>query len=230
MKTIKFDLSCFRVEFQEYIFKKLDCSDYFDFINKFENNFSLNLLNINDQNNIIIEDNTNTCTFNNLTSVTVDDSSLLNTLNEKNTLEDNLETNIERIVARIDSDSSEEEDDDKSDMQFSHYFENDQIYVIPSKKFVSKKLGKIMKKNNGYWVKQKNIWLFPMSSKHYVENILNSQNSSNLIKNVNQEKDKVVIYPKQDHPKYGSSCIYDKAGNLGIWDNSIKGWVFQKKN
>jgi len=79
-------------------------------------------------------------------------------------------------------------------------------------------------------VKTKNMWIFPMSSMSYIENTLKSQSNSLFIKNINQEKDKVVITPKQDHPKYGAPVIYDKSGNLGVWDNVLKGWIFQKKN
>lgn len=240
MKSIKFDLSCFKNDFQEYIFKKLNCNDYFEFINKYENHFTLNLLNIQEEKSIpILEDDSQSCTFKNITSLTVDDTFIhteqieqqIEKL-ENNTnliIENNIENNIEKIVSQIDSDESDEEDDeDKNDVQFTHYIDNNQIYVTPNKKFISKKMGKTIKKNGGYWLKQKNQWIFPLSSKHYVENTLKSQGNTNLIKNMNQEKDKVFIYPKPDHPKYGASVIYDKSGNLGIWDQTIKGWVFQK--
>lgn len=238
MKTINFDLSCFKMEFQEFIFKKTECNDYFEFINKFENNFILNLKLLENEKEIpFIEDDPQSCTFKNLVSYTIEDSTLVSPEQIEKQVEQlekivdsNIEDNIEKIVAEINSEDSDEDTDDKTDLAFSHYIENDQIYVTPSKKFISKRLGKTIKKNGGYWVKQKNLWIFPLSAKHYVEYTLNSQANNSQIKNIQQEKDKVVIIPKIEHPKYGSPTIYDKTGNLGIWDNMIKGWVFQKKN
>lgn len=226
MNQIKFDVSCFKPEFQEFIFKKLDCSDYFEFINKFQNEFSLNFSKYNcDNQNILIED-PNTCTFKNITSLYPYDTECMTTITnvDNPSVEQNVEDNIDKIISEINSEeSSDSEDDEKTDVKFTHYFDNNEIYVVPSKKFVSKRLGKIIKRNNGYWIKNKNIWLFPMGSKHFVENILQSNN-------VIQEKDKVVVVPKTDHPKYGKSVIYDKSGNIGIWDNTLKGWIFNKKN
>ncbi len=239
MKTIKFDLSCFKPEFQEFIFKKINCNDYFEFINNFENNFTLNLLNISlDKSSNTLEEDIQTCTFRNVSNYSIEDSSIIqcdlqtdiaiDNIEKPN--ETNIEDNIEKIISQIDTDESDDEDDEKNDIQFSHYVENNQIYVTPNKKFISKRLAKTIKKNGGYWVKTKNMWIFPMSSMSYIENTLKSQSNSLFIKNINQEKDKVVITPKQDHPKYGAPVIYDKSGNLGVWDNILKGWIFQKKN
>lgn len=227
MVIIKFDISCFRQDFQEYIFKKLDCNDYFEFINKYQNSFNLNISN----QKIFPIPEEDSCTFKNINdNITTQE---INTEQEvpSDLYDRNVEDNIDKIINEINSDESDDEDEfDKGDVKFTHYFENNEIYVQPNKKFFPKRLAKVFKKNGGVWIKQKNIWVFPLSSKQYIEETLASQTNSNLIKNFNQEKDKVIIYPKVDHPKYGVSTIYDKAGNLGVWDNSIKGWIFQKKN
>lgn len=209
MNQIKFDISCFKHEFQEYIFKKVDCLDYFEFINKYENSFSLNIPIIYPK-NIIQEDES--CTYKSINSDI-----------QSEVIEQNVEKNIDKIISEINSDESDEEEDEeeKIDIKFNHIFENNEIHVFPNKKFIPKRLGKIIKKNNGYWVKQKNMWIFPLSSKQFIENTLQSSKNT---------QDKVIIHPKPDHPKYGLSTIYDKSGNLGVWDQSIKGWVFQKKN
>lgn len=229
MVIIKFDISCFRPDFQEFIFKKLDCNDYFEFINKYQNSFNLNI----STQKIFPIPEEDSCTFKNINefSSAPAETNTENVEVPQDLYDRNVEENIDKIINEINSDESDDEEDcDKGDVKFSHYYENNEIYVQPNKKFFSKRLAKNFKKNGGNWIKQKNIWIFPLSSKQYIEETLASQNNSNLIKNCNQEKDKVIIYPKLDHPKYGVSTIYDKAGNLGIWDNSIKGWIFQKKN
>jgi len=237
MKVIKFDLSCFKLDFQEYIFKNLGVNDYFDFINKYENNFSLNILN-----NItsINEEESNSYTFKNINPSIIEDSSIINSEqidlsinpNEEisRSISDNVGSNINKIISQIDSDDSYDEDEEKSDVKFTHYIENNQYYLTSSKKFISKKLSKSLKKNGGYWLRNKNLWIFPVSSKNYIENILGSELISSQIKNISHENNKVIVIPKMEHPKYGVSTIYDKTGNLGIWDNSIKGWVFSKNS
>jgi len=239
MKVIKFDLSCFKLDFQEYIFKNLGVNDYFEFINKYENNFSLNILNINNITSIN-EEESNSCTFKNINPSIIEDSSIINSEqidlsinpNEEisRSISDNVGSNINKIISQIDSDDSYDEDEEKSDVKFTHYIENNQYYLTSSKKFISKKLSKSLKKNGGYWLRNKNLWIFPVSSKNYIENILGSELISSQIKNISHENNKVIVIPKMEHPKYGVSTIYDKTGNLGIWDNSIKGWVFSKNS
>jgi len=232
MKSIKFDLSCFKAEFQEFIFKKLNCNDYFEFINSYNNDFILNIDNCEQDVKVpILEEDIQSCTYKNISKECIEESSSIvqSELNNENIIDSSVDSNVEKIFSQIDSECSEDEEE-KIDIQFSHYIENNQIYVTPNKKFISKRLGKNIKKNGGYWVKAKNLWIFPISSKSYIENTLNSKNNSSLIKNINQEKDKVVITPKLDHPKYASPTIYDKSGNLGVWDNLLKSWIFQKKN
>ena len=51
-----------------------------------------------------------------------------------------------------------------------------------------------------------------------------------LLKNITHENNKVIVIPKLNHPKYGTPIIYDKTGNIGIWECSTKGWIFSKKS
>ena len=247
MKLIRFDLSCLKSDFQDYIFKSIGCNDYYDFINKYQNNFTLNLLNIEEE--YQNEPEIDQCTFKNITNISkIDESNVINveanieyitevikpsmepTIVIEQTTEQNIENNIDKIISKIDSENdSDDEEDEKIDIQFSHYIENGSIYLIPNKKFIPKSLSKTIKKNGGNWIKSKNIWIFPLSSKHYVENILGSQNTNNYIKNISHEKDRVIIEPKIGHSKYGTSVIYDKTGNIGLWDSALKAWVFNKR-
>ena len=58
-QKINFDLSCFKDEFQEYIFKNANVNNYYEFINQFQNQFSINLQPI-----LKMDDD---CTFQNIT-------------------------------------------------------------------------------------------------------------------------------------------------------------------
>ena len=205
MKSIKFDFSCFKPDFQEYVLQKLGCSNYFEFVNSYNNTFTLNIETYNQQKDEIPV----------IDAAKIEDSSLCEFKNYELTLNET---------------SDSESDDEQKDVNidFTHVIENQQIILTPGKKFIPKKMSKLIKKNMGVWLKHKNIWTLPLSAKNFVETTLKSSNSKPF--NINQEKDKVIIYPKQDHPKYGASAIYDKTGNIGIWDNNIKGWVFQKKD
>ena len=57
-QKIFFDLSCFKDDFQEYIFKMANVNNYFEFINQHQNQFSINLQAI-----LKMDDD---CTFQNL--------------------------------------------------------------------------------------------------------------------------------------------------------------------
>ena len=112
MKPIKFDLSCFSLEFQEYVYKELECNNYFDFINKYENSFILNILNIK-QDKIVNpisykEEESNSCTFKNNTLNYTEDISIVNceiVMSNNETCKDN----IDKILSQINSEDSIEE-------------------------------------------------------------------------------------------------------------------------
>jgi hypothetical protein len=69
-----------------------------------------------------------------------------------------------------------------------------------------------------------NNWVFPLSNLQFVKNL----NANMCIKEIRNEEKRTIIFPTNKHPKLGVSVIYDKKGNIGIWDNIIKGWIFQK--
>ena len=54
-QKIFFDLSCLKDEFQEYLFKMANVNNYYEFINQYQNNFSISL-------HPIFKENTD-CTF-----------------------------------------------------------------------------------------------------------------------------------------------------------------------
>ena len=62
MQKINFDLSCFKDEFQEYLFKMANVNHYYEFINQYQNQFSVNLLPI-----LKVDDD---CTFQSITDST----------------------------------------------------------------------------------------------------------------------------------------------------------------
>ena len=57
---INFDLSCFKDDFQEYVFKMANVNNYYEFINQYQNQFSVNLHPI-----LKVDDD---CTFQNMTT------------------------------------------------------------------------------------------------------------------------------------------------------------------
>lgn len=61
-QKIFFDLSCFKDEFQDYLFKMANVNNYYEFINQYQNQFSLNLQPI-----LKMDDD---CTFQNITDTT----------------------------------------------------------------------------------------------------------------------------------------------------------------
>jgi hypothetical protein len=83
-------------------------------------------------------------------------------------------------------------------------------------------MNKVFMNNGGKLVNQN--WVFPLTSLSFVKNL----NSSLCIKEIRNEEKRTIIFPTNKHPKLGESIIYDKNGSIGIWDNIIKGWIFQK--
>ena len=182
-KKIYFDLSCLKDEFQEYLFKICDVNNYYDFINKYQNQFSLSLHPI-----LKVDEN---CTFNNITNVSI--------------LED----------------SAEDKDIIESDILYPYTIENKMIMIKKEANF-PKKMNKVFMNNGGKLVSQN--WVFPLTSLNFVKNL----NTSLCIKEIRNEEKRTIIFPTNKHPKLGESVIYDKKGSIGIWDNIIKGWIFQK--
>ena len=63
-QKINFDLSCFKDDFQEYLFKMANVNHYYEFINKYQNQFSVNLQPI-----LKVDED---CTFQNMSSIIED--------------------------------------------------------------------------------------------------------------------------------------------------------------
>jgi hypothetical protein len=174
MTLINFDLSCFKDEFQEYLFKMANVNHYYEFINQYQNQFSVNLLPI-----LKVDDD---CTFQSIT--------------------DSTEPNEPEIL-------------------YPYTIENKMIMIKKEATF-PKKMNKVFMTHGGKLVNQN--WVFPLTSLSFVKNL----NSSLCIKEIRNEEKRTIIFPTNKHPKLGESVIYDKNGSIGIWDNIIKGWIFQK--
>jgi len=182
-QKIYFDLSCFKDEFQEYLLKMVNVNNYYEFINQYENQFSINLK------PILKEDDD--CTFQNITNPSI----------------------IE--------DSTEDKENIESDILYPYKIENKMILIKKEATF-PKKMNKVFMNNGGKLVNQN--WVFPLTSLSFVKSL----NSSLCIKEIRNEEKRTIIFPTNKHPKLGESVIYDKKGSIGIWDNIIKGWIFQK--
>jgi hypothetical protein len=176
-QKIYFDLSCFKDDFQEYIFKMTNVNNYFEFINQYKNQFSINLQPI-----LKMDDD---CTFQNIT------------------------------------DTTEDKDMNEPDILYPYTIENKMILIKKEATF-PKKMNKVFMNNGGKLVNQN--WVFPLTRLSFVKNL----NSSLCIKEIRNEEKRTIIFPTNKHPKLGESVIYDKKGSVGIWDNIIKGWIFQK--
>ena len=174
MQKINFDLSCFKDEFQEYLFKMANVNHYYEFINQYQNQFSVNLLPI-----LKVDDD---CTFQSIT--------------------DSTESNEPEIL-------------------YPYTIEN-KLIMIKKELTFPKKMNKVFMSHGGKLVNQN--WVFPLTSLSFVKNL----NSSLCIKEIRNEEKRTIIFPTNKHPKLGESVIYDKNGSIGIWDNIIKGWIFQK--
>jgi hypothetical protein len=182
-QKINFDLSCFKDDFQEHIFKIGNINNYYEFINQYQNVFSIYLHPIKK-----IDDE---CTFQNITNPFI----------------------IE--------DSTEDKDLTDIDILYPYIIENKNILIKRETSF-PKKMNKVFMSNGGKLVNQN--WVFPLTSLSFVKNL----NSSLCIKEIRNEEKRTIIFPTNKHPKLGESVIYDKKGSIGIWDNIIKGWIFQK--
>lgn len=185
-QKIFFDLSCFKEEFQEFIYKSVNVSNYFEFINKFQNQHSLILSNI-----LLTEED---CSFKDITT----------------------NTTITKMV----EDSIDFTSDDY-EILYPYVIENKNI-IIKNNTSIPKKMNKLFMKNGGKL--NNNNWVFPLSNLQFVKNL----NANMCIKEIRNEEKRTIIFPTNKHPKLGVSVIYDKKGNIGIWDNIIKGWIFQK--
>jgi hypothetical protein len=180
MQKINFDLSCFKDEFQEYLFKMANVNHYYEFINQYQNQFSINLQHI-----LKVDDD---CTFQNMT---------------------------EPSSISIIEDSTEPE------ILYPYTIEN-KLIMIKKEPTFPKKMNKVFMSHGGKLVNQN--WVFPLTSLPFVKNL----NSNLCIKEIRNEEKRTIIFPTNKHPKLGESIIYDKKGSIGIWDNIIKGWIFQK--
>jgi hypothetical protein len=176
-QKIYLDLYCFKDEFQEYLFKIANVNNYYEFINQYQNQFSINLQKI-----IKMDDD---CTFQNL------------------------------------EDSTEDKENMEIDIMYPYTIENKMILIKKEVTF-PKKMNKVFMNNGGKFVNQN--WAFPLTSLPFVKNL----NSNLCIKEIRNEEKRTIIFPTNKHPKLGESIIYDKKGSIGIWDNIIKGWIFQK--
>ena len=235
---IKFDINCFTPEFQQYLFKKINVENYYEFINSYNNSFSLSISHINQSsfiNLLPIEEN---CSFENIDNDLCISEEIQDNVEEeikKITYEDNT---LENTKTSTESEPESEEEENEEEMEtsnlpnFSYIIESEKIHLKSEKKFITKKIAKKFRRNNGFWNKKKNEWIFPLSAKKFIDSIIpkttTSNSTPNHIQDVKQEENRVVITPTSSHPKYGTSVIYDKSGNIGIWDSNIKGWIFNK--
>ena len=176
-QKINFDLSCFKDDFQEYIFKMANVNHYYEFMNQYQNQFSIILHPI-----IKVDDD---CTFQKI------------------------------------EDSTEDKDINEPDILYPYTIDNKMI-ILKKDTTYPKKMNKVFMNNGGKLVNQN--WVFPLTSLSFVKNL----NSSLCIKEIRNEEKRTIIFPTNKPPKLGESIIYDKNGNIGIWDNIIKGWIFQK--
>lgn len=228
MTTIKFDLSCLKEDFQNFIFKKIGCENYYDFIHNYKNNFEITISKLDKQIsplNYLNEEESTNCLFKNFDPKSLNMIENSENLDEKEKKDDQEET-------KSSSNLSEDLEEEKIETEVNpkYFVENNNIFLNINKKIINKKMTKLFKKNGGSWIKSKNIWLFPLSAKNFIENSLTSLNSESFIKNITHENNKVIVIPKLNHPKYGTPIIYDKTGNIGIWECSTKGWIFSKKS
>jgi len=184
MQKINFDLSCFKEEFQEYIFKTANINNYFEFINQYNSQYSIIL-----QSNLKLDED---CTFQNMTSSSI----------------------IEN--------STEDKENKEIDILLYPYTIENKTIVIKHNFSIPKKMNKVFMNHGGKLVNQN--WIFPLTSLQFVKNL----NSNLCVKEIRNEEKRTIIFPTNKHPKLGESVIYDKKGNIGIWDNIIKGWIFQK--
>ena len=230
---IKFDINCFTPEFQNYIFKKANVDNYFDFINKYNNNFSFSLIQSTPYINLLqVEEN---CSFQNISEeIKENEEDLIISEDQLENVEETIkkityeEETIDTLDENTESESEELEMED-TNHKFSYVVENDKIHLKSDKKFITKKISKKFRRNNGYWNKKKNEWIFPLSAKKFIDSFSkNEESSSNFIQDIKQEENRVIITPLPTHPKFGTSVIYDKSGNIGIWDSNLKGWIFNK--
>ena len=175
MQKINFDLSCFKDEFQEYLFKMANVNHYYEFINQYQNQFSINLQSV-----LKVDDD---CTFQNI-------------------IEDSTEPNEPEIL-------------------YPYTIENKMIMIKKEASF-PKKMNKVFMSHGGKLVNQN--WVFPLTSLSFVKNL----NSNLCIKEIRNEEKRTIIFPTNKNHKVGERVIYDKNGSIGIWDNIIKGWIFQK--
>lgn len=236
-KKFNFDISCFKDEFQKFIFQNLNIQNYYEFINIYNNQFSINIEchscgeNTNPLNNIpplnvlsVDED----CSFNDIKPD--DDKAPENKIEETSENSIDSQQNLHLSPDNTDDDTSDNESDNEelTEQDLTYTIDNSNIILKYNKKFMNKKLVKKLKKNGGKWMKKTNQWILPISKKSLLDNIIIKKND-NHIQEIKQEDNRVVIIPTQNHPKYGTSIIYDKSNNIGIWDSNLKGWVFDKK-
>jgi hypothetical protein len=180
MQKINFDLSCFKDEFQEYLFKMANVNHYYEFINQYQN---LQLI-------LKVDDD---CTFQNMTTPS------------PSIIEDSIEPNEPK----------------EPEILYPYTIENKMIMIKKEQTF-PKKMNKVFMSHGGKLVNQN--WVFPLTSLSFVKNL----NSNLCIKEIRNEEKRTIIFPTNKHPKLGESILYDKKGSIGIWDNIIKGWIFQK--
>lgn len=180
IQKINFDLSCFKEEFLEYLFKTANVNHYYEFINQYQNQFTITLQPI-----MKVDED---CTFQNMSSPSI--------------IEDSTE--------------------DEPDILLYPYTIENKTIIIKHNSSIPKKMNKVFMNHGGKFVNQN--WVFPLTSLQFVKNL----NSNLCIKEIRNEEKRTIIFPTNKHPKLGESVIYDKKGNIGIWDNIIKGWIFQK--
>lgn len=231
-KKINFDISCFKEEFQNYIFENLSLKNYYDFINTYKNDFHINIEchncsenipNLESEINVLTIDED--CSFNDIKPDEKIEEKIEKLISDETT--DNIEQ--EKTESDYEYSSESETEDINLEQNITYVIENSNIIVKSDKKFMNKKNAKKFKKNGGKWMKKNNQWIFPISKKNFIDSIIQKKQSESFIQEIKQENNRVIIIPTQNHPKYGTSIIYDKSDNIGIWQNNIKGWVFDKK-
>lgn len=202
---MNFDLSCFSIEFQNYVLKHLNCENYYDFINKYQNDFILN----------IIPKTTNESQSNSLLEVDILNKT---TSNNEEVIEDNFFKYFienEKIYLK----SLENLSKNKKRKLRDHegvFLKNTNCWSFPltSKDYILENL------------KPKNETFEILEEEDEKEEL---KTDKNIIQNFYFQDNKAFLIPTLEHPQYGKSVIYDKTGNMGIWSVKLKGWIFQKE-
>lgn len=225
---VRFDLNCFKDEYLREILTKTGYANYFDFLNN--NNNTVFTIDIDIGNSKNIENNKIHSNSNiNPKPMDID-------VNNDNTNVNMSEDDEMNCSGSSSSENINENDCVNHTMNkvcgfgFTYMKKFNSIFLSTENKNLSKSMLKKLKKNRGKWCRDISSWVFPMSSFHFITNDLNAveKNDTN-IENVYEKNKKIYVQPTKEHTDYAKTVVYDKKGNLGIWDHSLHAWVFEKK-